>query len=68
MVVAVVIVVAVVMVVMVVVMVILVVMLMVLTVAWLAGGGCKQASLGSVPTVSLTGSNHQRGPHTRVKE
>lgn len=50
-------------VVVVVVMVIMVVVVVVLTVTWLAGGGCRPASLGSVPTVSLTGSNHQRRPH-----
>ena len=51
-----------------VVMVIMVMVLVVLlTVTWLAGGECRPASLGSVPTVSLTGSNHQEAPQ-RVKK
>ena len=45
-------------------MVVVVMLVMVLTVTWLAGGGCRRASLGRVPTVSLTGSNHQEGPTT----
>ena len=43
--------------------VVLVRMVMVWTVTWLAEGGCRPGSLGRLPSVSLTGSNHQQEAH-----
>ena len=43
--------------------VVLVRMVMVWTVTWLAEGRCRPGSLGRLPSVSLTGSNHQQEAH-----